>query len=145
MRPVYAVSLLCAAIIPVQAADQHDWYVLKTDQGVYAYDADDVIVDSLTEYKTVSINTGTGNGYTTAIVTIDCRRHRAQSGGGIFADNAGHETLLMVEGNEKTMRPVSEGGELWKLAEDVACKRKVAGAVHVDSQEVASEQLKPSN
>lgn len=125
MKRLPILSALCVLATAVQAAERHEWYVLKTDDGAYAFDTESVETDIGSGGKSVDILIGTRAGHSNVEYLVDC-----------------HTELVMVDQNVKPADPAwSESGPM-KLAADVACGRPVTGAVRVKSESAALAKLK---
>jgi hypothetical protein len=142
VRKELATLLICTVAVSAHAADTHDWYVVKIDGHAYAYDAANV--ETLPGYrvKSVAVYIYGPEGNQLVGYFIDCLTNR-----GSFTGASSDTTLILTEGGAD---PTSGdpgwgsvvGDATMEVAADVACRRPLRGAVHVDSRQAALDMLK---
>ena len=154
-RAILVLLLALAASTPacaVAEAYAQDWFVVRTKDGAYAYDRDDVqtvhgrSVKSvmLTVYgksdKSVRLYVGDGRGNTTLAYLIDCA-----TGRGAFAGSTSGTDVVIAEVGYNSAgdgwRWIPESGAM-NVAADAACLHYVIGAAHSDNRDAALENLK---
>ncbi len=144
MGRVLAIWMLCVLAAPASAAGTHEWYVLKTDDGVYAYDAGAVTDEAEKNLKSVWILSGSSDGYDKDGFFVSCQTNHGEFIGAISTHN-GQEGLLMVEGDAKATDrgwvSIPDKGVM-KIAANVACARRIEGAIRVDNEQAAIDKLK---
>jgi hypothetical protein len=140
MNRLSALALLVMLTAPAAAAAAHDWYVVKVDGQIYAYDLAAVENVHDASVKSVGIYVDATKGGTNVLYFIDCA-----TGRGSFVGSLSDDNMIMTEGSAKPSSSgwsaIPETGSM-KVAADVACSRRVTGALHADSQQDAFDKLK---
>jgi hypothetical protein len=124
-----------------QAAGVEDWYVVKSGDTAYAFDANAVEAVEDSSAKSLALYVDAPKGATEILFFIDCRTDRGAFVGTIEAD----ESMTMTEGSAEPFglgwSAVPRTGSM-RVAAKVACLRRVPGSAHADSQKAALDTLK---
>jgi hypothetical protein len=114
------------------ATERHEWYALKTHDGAYAFDTESVETEMGSGIKSVSILIGTRAGHTNVEYDIDCDKNR-----GVLASSVADD----AKPADIAWSAIPKSGSM-KIAADVACGLRVAGAIRVKSEQAALAKLK---
>src|ERR1700761_9529243 len=102
MKRLFILASICMLASLAHAAGRQEWYVIKADDGAYAFDAESVETDIGSGAKTVSVVTDINGSHTSASYTVDCRLHQGEFAGSMtINDTTKTEDMLMAEGNGK--------------------------------------------
>jgi len=114
------------------ATERHEWYVLRTSEGAYAFDAQSVETEIGSGVVSVSILIGKRTGHTNVDYDVDCSKNRGE-----LTSNAQTDAKPTDSG----WLDIPKTGSL-KVAADVACRQDVPGAIRVKSEKAALAKLK---